>query len=186
MRCFVAIELTSEVRSRLAELPAGLHQLSQAVRWTRPEQIHLTVKFLGEVPDADAARVCELARTIAARYQPFELNIAGAGLFPPRGLARIVWVGVADPPESLLHCVNDCEAEYGALGFPRENRPYSPHLTVGRVKDMGASPRIREAVRQIEEFSAGRCTATELVVFQSELRPSGPIYTPLAHAPFGG
>jgi len=184
MRCFVAIELPENVRNRLLDLQGKMQSLGRAVRWTRPEQLHLTVKFLGEVPDARVPEVCEAAREIAGKYSPFDLELAGTGCFPPRGQVRIIWAGVAQPPTALLDCQRDCEQAFSAMGFERENRAYSPHLTVGRVNDFAASNRIREALRQYETFSAGRFTAKELTVFQSDLRPTGAVYTPLAQAPF--
>jgi RNA 2',3'-cyclic 3'-phosphodiesterase len=183
MRCFVAIELPETVRDRLADLQDQMADLGRAVRWTRPESIHLTIKFLGEVPDARVSEVCEVARRIAEKYPVFDLEIAGAGCFPPRGLARIVWVGVAQPPPALFDCQRECEEAFAAMGFERENRAYSPHLTIGRANDAGLSNRIRETLGQFATFSAGGFTAGELTVFQSELQRSGAVYTPLARAP---
>lgn len=185
MRCFVAIELPDDVRECLAGLQGQMAGLGRGVRWTRPESIHLTVKFLGEVPDAQVAEVCEAARRIAAKYPAFDLAVAGAGCFPPRGPARVIWAGVSQLPQPLIDCQRECEDTYAGMGFEKENRAYKPHLTVGRVNDPGLSIRIRETLRQFESFSGGSFTASELVVFQSELQRGGAVYTPLARAPFG-
>lgn len=185
MRCFIAIELPEEVRNRLVDLQGQMRSLGRAVRWTRFEQLHLTLKFLGEVSEVRVAEVCNVAQRIADRYPPFELEIRGTGCFPPRGGVRIVWADVANPPPALLACQKDCEDTYSTMNFERENRAYTPHLTIGRVNEMGASDRIREIVRQHESFLAGRFTAAEMTVFQSELSRGGSVYTPLAHARFG-
>lgn len=184
MRCFIAIELPEGIRDRLADLQTQLANLGRAVRWTKPGSIHLTLKFLGEVPDQQIADVCTTAKRIAVAIPEFDLEITGVGCFPPRGPVRIVWAGIPQSPAPLLACQKECEAGFGSLGFAPENRPYSPHLTIGRVNDPLAGPRIREALRQFTDFTAGSFTAEELIVFQSDLRPSGPIYTPLARAPF--
>jgi RNA 2',3'-cyclic 3'-phosphodiesterase len=184
MRCFVAVELPAHVRHRLADLQSRMADLGRAVRWTRPESIHLTLKFLGEVPDAQVSRICTTAREIAAKYPVCDLELAGTGCFPPRGPVRVVWIGISQPPPPLLECQRDCESAYATLGFEPENRPYSPHLTIGRVNDPAAANRIRSGLQQFESFSAGRFTADGLTVFQSQLRPAGSIYTPLARAPF--
>lgn len=184
MRCFIAIELPDSVHDHLAVLQSRMAHLGRAVRWTRPQSIHLTLKFLGEVPDPQIPEICAAARRVADEFPVFDLEVAGVGCFPPRGPVRIVWAGVHQPPPPLLECQKKCEAACADLGFAPENRPYSPHLTIGRVNDSAAGPRIREALRQLETFSAGRFTADELTVFQSDLRPTGPIYTPLARAPF--
>jgi 2'-5' RNA ligase len=184
MRCFIAIELPDEVRDRLADLQEQMAGLGRAVRWSKVESVHLTVKFLGEVPDQRVAEVCETARRIAEKHPVFDLEVAGAGCFPPRGLARIIWAGIPQLPQPLVDCQRECEEQFAAMGFEKENRPYKPHLTVGRVNDPGASNRVRQLLRQFESFTAGAFTADELTVFQSELRRGGSVYTPLARAPF--
>ncbi|HOB76446.1 MAG TPA: RNA 2',3'-cyclic phosphodiesterase [Phycisphaerae bacterium] len=186
MRCFVAIELPDDVRACLADLQRQMAGLGRGVRWTRPESIHLTVKFLGEVPDAQVAEVCEAARRIARKYPVFDLAVAGTGCFPPRGPARVIWAGIPQLPQPLIDCQRECEDVYAGMGFEKENRAYRPHLTVGRVNDPGLSNRIRETLRQFEHFSGGDFAAGELVVFQSELRRGGSLYTPLARAPLNG
>lgn len=183
MRCFLAIELPQAVHDRLAELQKRLAVLDRLVRWTRVEQIHLTLKFLGDVPDRQAAAVCVAARKVAERFEPFDLDIRGTGCFPLGGPARIVWAGLADPPASLLECQEACEETYAALGFKPEKRMFKPHLTIGRVRDGADSRQVRAAVQAQADFAAGRCRVTELVMFQSVLRPSGPIYTAIARAP---
>lgn len=186
MRCFLAIELPEEIQDQLARLQERLGAQVRGVRWTRTDHIHLTVKFLGEVPDRDIPSICELASTIAARYEPFELEIGQTGCFPPRGPARIVWAGIPDPPQSLNDCQRDCENGYAELGFKAEHRRYHPHLTIGRVKDPRANQDIRLAIENEGQFEAGRFQAEELVVFQSVLERSGPIYTVISRAPFTG
>lgn len=186
MRCFLAIELPVEIRDQLAALQERLGDQARGVRWTRVDQIHLTVKFLGEVPDRDIANICETASSIADRFEPFELEVAQAGCFPPRGPARIVWAGMPNPPTALIDCQRACEDEYAKLGFKAENRPFHPHLTIGRVKDPRASRDIRPAVENEQQFQAGLFLAEELVVFQSVLARSGPTYTVISRASFAG
>ena len=186
MRCFLAIELPQEVRDGLARLQERLSSVGRAVRWTRTDQIHLTLKFLGEVPDDNVPAVCEAAGAVAKRFAPFEFEVGGSGCFPPGGAARIVWAGIPDPPQTLIDCQRACEQAYGELGFKQENRQYHPHLTIGRVRDPGASRQIRAAVESEGEFSAGSLAADELVLFQSILRPSGPTHLIISRAPLSG
>ena len=186
MRCFVAIELPKEVRDGLAGLQERLHSLGRAVRWTRVEQIHLTLKFLGEVPDEKVPAVCDAATAVAARYGPLDLEVAGTGCFPPSGPARIVWAGIANPPPALIDCQQACEQAYAELGFKPEKRKYHPHLTVGRVRDTRDTRDIRAAVEGEAAFSAGGFVAQELVLFQSILRPTGATYIVIARAPLSG
>ena len=186
MRCFVAIELPQEVRDGLAGLQERLSSVGRAVRWTRTDQIHLTLKFLGELPDDKVPALCEAAGGVARRFAPFEFEVGGTGCFPPGGAARIVWAGVLDPPQALIDCQEACEQAYGALGFKRENRRFHPHLTVGRVRDPRASREIRAAVESEGQFSAGGFVADELVLFQSILSPTGPTYVVISRAPLSG
>jgi len=186
MRCFLAIALPEDIQRQLTHLQERLGSQVRGVRWTRTDHIHLTIKFLGEVPDRDIPSVCELASTITARYKPFKLEVGRTGCFPPRGPARIVWVGIPDPPRALIDCQRDCETRYAELGFKAENRPYHAHLTIGRVKDMRADREIRLAVENEQRFDAGRFLAEELILFQSVLERSGPIYTVVARAPLTG
>lgn len=186
MRCFLAIELPKQIRSRLATLQDRLRLQTRGVRWTPTEQIHLTLKFLGEVPDGEVAAVCQRAAAVAARFQPLDLEVRGAGCFPPGGAVRIVWAGLADPSKALPDCQQACEDACAELGFKPENRAFQPHLTIGRVRNATDSRRIREVVAGEASFAAGRFTAAELVCFQSVLRPTGPTYTILSQAPFGG
>jgi RNA 2',3'-cyclic 3'-phosphodiesterase len=184
MRCFVAIELPTGIRDRLGDLQGRMQSLGRGIRWARPESIHLTLKFLGEVPDGQVAEVCTIARRVAERCPASELEVAGVGCFPPRGAARVVWVGVLQPPPALLECQRECEAAYAEIGFAPEGRAFSPHLTLGRVNDPAAGYRIRGELGEFESYAAGRFVADELTVFQSELRPSGSVYTPVARGPF--
>ncbi len=185
MRCFVAIELPEAVRGALQDLQQRLASLDRAVRWTAPEHIHLTVKFLGEVRDAELARVCQAVSSAVARTRVMELQFQGTGCFPPRGSERIVWAGLPSPPEELLECQRAVEAAVAPLGFPPENRAYSPHLTIGRVRQADRRLNIRGVVREQDAFVAPAFVVRELVVFQSLLGPGGARYVPLARVGLG-
>lgn len=183
MRCFLAIELPPDIHERLGQLQGRLRSRIRGVGWTRIEQMHLTIKFLGEVPDAHVPQVIESASVAVRRYGPFDLAVAGAGCFPPHGPARVLWVGVPSPPKELLACQKDIEQVMADCGVPPENRPYHPHLTLGRVKDFHAGREARAAIEEMTDFDAGGFTATEMVMFQSVLQRSGPIHTVIGRMP---
>lgn len=186
MRCFIALELPDHVRNRLIALQESLGAIRDAVRWTRLEQIHLTLKFLGEVPDADVAGLCTAIQVAASRGAPFDLQIGGTGCFPPHGPERIVWAGVPNPPAELFAIQKACEDACAPFGYPPEARAYSPHLTIGRTRDRARRPgRIRAAVTHQASWRAGSFTVQELIVFQSVLGPGGSRYIPLSHARLG-
>jgi len=185
MRCFLAIELPPAVADRLAALQKRLGSLDRDVRWTQVEQIHLTIKFLGEVSDADVPRICQIAADVARQHPPFELEVRGTGCFPPRGPARIVWAGLAEVPPVLVEYHKAIESAYAEMSIKPEDRPFHPHLTVGRVRDQRGANQVRRGVDQESSFQGGRFAVNELVVFQSILAPSGPTYIPLARTPLG-
>jgi len=185
MRCFLAIELPDEVRRQLAALQDRLRLRLRGIRWTRTDQIHLTLKFLGEVGDAQLPDVRRLAGRIAANYPPMNLHLQTTGCFPPAGSAHIVWVGMPAPPPHLLDCQRACENGYADLGFPPENRPYHPHLTIGRVNDPRVSRELRAVLQDEQALPADPFATQELVLFQSILASTGPTYHVLARASFG-
>lgn len=184
MRCFLAIELPTDVRKQLSLLQEQLAELDHTVRWTRPELIHATVKFLGEVPDAQVPEVCRVAVEIAGPLACPRIVVRGTGCFPPSGPARIVWAGIEGPPPELVACHAACEKAFAELGYPPEERAFRPHLTLGRSRDPRGARQAREAVRKMSNFACEPFIAGQLVVFQSVLDKSGPTYTPLVAAPF--
>ncbi len=186
MRCFVAIELPEKIRQRLGELQKRLGELDRFVRWVRPEQIHLTVKFLGEVPDRQVSAVCAAAVTAAGAAEPFEIEVSGTGCFPDRGAVRVLWAGIPKLPPTLLAVQQAMEQRYADLGFPKENRAFRPHLTLGRTREGASASMVRAAVEREAGFMVGRFHVEALTVFQSILKPTGPTYISLTHARFGG
>lgn len=184
MRLFVAIELCKSVRAALAEAQAALRPQCDCVRWVLPELLHLTVKFLGEVPDRDVAKVAEAVARAAADATPFDMEIAGCGCFPPRGPVRIVWAGVREESGALLQCVEGVEDELEPLGFARERRRFSSHITIGRVREDRSAGRVRS---EVEAYSLRLMEQPVLAVtlMSSVLSPKGPTYTPVSTTKLG-
>jgi RNA 2',3'-cyclic 3'-phosphodiesterase len=152
------------------------------IRWVASHQHHFTLKFLGGI-EAELLAAARAALEGAARdLAPFDLELAGLGAFPSQGPPRIVWVGCGAGRESLVAGAAAIEESFAAAGFPREPRPFSPHLTIGRVKDPRSIPSrpFREALAREEAARFGTVEARELVLFRSDLSPAGPAYTPLA------
>jgi len=186
MRTFVAVELDESIRRGLAELQNRLRQFDRAVRWVRPESIHLTLKFLGEVPDQQIAAVCAAVDETAAASSGFEISVAGAGCFPPRGPARVVWAGLTEPTGRLAACQQACEQAMGRLGFAPEARAFHPHLTLGRVKQASSGRDLRPAIEGLADFDGGSQQVGELVLFESRLRREGALYVALHRARLTG
>lgn len=182
MRCFLAIELPEPVRRRLADLQDQLRHIDRLVRWTRPAQIHLTLKFFGEVPDAGIDELCRIARDTARELVPFDLHIRGVGCFPPQGPPRVIWAGIEPAPPALLDAQRAFEEAYASRGYPPEGRPYRPHLTLARTRERAAARLIRSSLESVASFSAGSVRVHELVLFQSMPGRGGTEHIPLARA----
>ncbi len=184
VRTFIAVELEQPQRAALGKVQETLkrERAGRYVRWVAPEGIHLTLKFLGGV---DASRMAELqaALTDACRgIPPFELKISGIGAFPNTRRPRVVWVGLEGDTAIAAQLAGRIEAECSKLAFPREERPFSPHLTIGRIKrDVSASDQqfVGEMVAQAQVGELGEIKARQVSIMKSDLRPTGSIYTRL-------
>ncbi len=188
VRTFVAVEISHEVRSRAARLIAQLEPLADKVRWVRPEHLHLTLKFLGDVDLREVPQVCDTIAAAIADLPPFLLRIAGAGAFPTLAKPRTVWLG-ADEGVSEMQGLHDrIDAALSELGFRQEHRRFRPHLTIGRVRGEGGAgiSALAEALAQQQDFVAGMVDVGEVVTFSSELDRSGPTYEALATAELTG
>ena len=185
MRLFVAIELSRDVKRRLANVQAGLGEFSRDVRWAKPEQMHLTLKFLGEVPDDRATEICEAAATVAAQSPPFEMQLSAAGCFPPRGRVRIVHLFLAEESGALLCCRDRCESAFENLGFEPEQRDFTPHLTVGRVREDRTDGRLRQAVEKLSVPPVAQ-PVDAICVIQSVLSSDGAQYANVSRHTLSG
>jgi RNA 2',3'-cyclic 3'-phosphodiesterase len=189
VRAFIAIELPDEVRRGLAGLRKEMQRDEHRfVKWVDPEAIHLTLKFLGDVP---SGRVTEIARTIevaAKAVTPFELEVSGLGVFPNSKQVRVLWVGIGGDVDRLKELQRGIDTELAALSFAREDRPFVPHLTLARVRQ-GASPSERRSLGELAKtavFDDRYEAKVETVsLMRSELTPAGAIYSRLAEVVLG-
>jgi 2'-5' RNA ligase len=177
MRAFVAIELESSIKDGISAVLAGLRRLDCAVRWVRPEGIHLTLKFLGEISPDRALRVRSEMDRVAARHSGMSLEVAGTGTFPPKSRSpRVIWIGVTQN-SALARLQADLDKRLEKLGFEREKRRFHPHLTVGRIKAPRGLEPLMEALSRHAETSFGRMTVSHLTLFESTLKPTGAEYS---------
>jgi 2'-5' RNA ligase len=188
VRLFVGVELDQAQRRACATAIGDLQrQLSKVrnfiVRWIPEENLHLTLWFLGEIKDEAAASLMDTLRT-SWTIEPFNLAIGGSGAFPPSGPPRILWFGVTQGAASLEGTYRDLAARFAPLGYEPERRPYHPHVTIGRIKeiDRTGSRKLREVLRD-HDFTAGCQPVTALTLFQSRLSPHGARYEPLLRVP---
>ncbi len=186
LRLFFAIELSAEARGHVAEHIARLqeNESGRGARWNRVENLHITLKFLGEAPAARVENIACGARKVAREFAPFELSVSGAGSFPPRGAARVLWLGIEDENGRLAALQRRLEDELVGEGFAREGREFNPHLTIARTNRMSAGDSRRLAQLHAEKDFAASFEAHEFVIMRSELGANGSRYTPLHHFAF--
>jgi 2'-5' RNA ligase len=188
MRCFVAIELPDEVRAAVVGAQQALRAAAPRtdVRWAAPNQLHLTLKFLGAVADDRVPAVSAALDGVARDTAPVPLSAAGLGAFPNPRRARVLWSGIGTGTEALAALAAAIDRALAALGFPAETRPFSAHLTLGRVRTPRGAERLADAVAGAGASSYGSWTATELVLYESRLRPTGAVHTPVSRHPLRG
>ena len=188
MRTFVAIEIPDTLTRELAALINALQSKidRRAVRWVRPEAVHLTLKFLGEVAQESVPGICSAMTQVAAQSASFAFDVKGLGCFPGVRRPRVIWLGVHESSGKLLRLQRELERQLGMLGFEAERRRYHPHLTMGRVKrDSGRSAmdQLSEVLTQENIGSLGTVEVKGASLMRSELRPAGAVYTRLHFAP---
>jgi 2'-5' RNA ligase len=191
MRLFIGIELPEDVARAAADAAGRLRDSIEraadraVLRWVPRENLHLTLWFIGEVTDAAAA---DIQRTIAAPFteRAFALQIGGGGVFPPSGPPRAIWLGLQSGTASLVALHRELAVRLAPLGFVPEKRPYSPHLTIARVKDLRGRDGV--AVRGVLAAAPGEiasCTVSHLTLLRSHTSPKGSRYEALLRVPLG-
>lgn len=179
MRAFIAIDFDESIRRKLAGLQDTLRRRAGRLSWVAPDNLHLTIKFLGEIDACRVETISAALDQIAARIEPFEIMLRGVGVFPPRGLAHVLWAGVQpivagahDPLKALHRASEDGLAD---LGIAREDRPFSPHLTLARNKS-SVDRDLRRSLEHGAEFAAGPQRINAVTFYESQLGASGPTY----------
>jgi 2'-5' RNA ligase len=184
IRAFVAIELPEAVRAGLGRIQGQLKPGHEGVvRWVDPKGIHLTLKFLGNIAEAKVPAVVEAVRGAAAGVGHFRLGVGGVGAFPNLQTPRVVWVGLGGDLENLTALQKATDRALAALGFPPEGRPFTPHLTLGRVREMASRAERRalgEAVGRLKAEASVPMEVSSVSLMRSQLTPAGAIYTCLA------
>lgn len=185
IRAFIAVDLSEAVRSTIAKLIRSLRSKIDGTKWVEPENLHLTLKFLGDIPINDLHRLIAAMTRAASQIEPFDLEFLGCGAFPQAEHPKTVWIGCDRGSEDLTRLAKAVEDEMFQLGFPRENRRFSPHLTIGRVKRDSkiADTSFADFFEEQKLRPFGSCGVDQLVLYSSELTRRGPIYDELAVVP---
>jgi len=180
LRAFIAISLPEPVLQGIVTAQETLKRSGLKIRWVRKEGIHLTLKFLGDIDRDSVEKISEAMERATGAFSPFTLWAEGIGVFPNLKRPRVAWVGLSGEVEVLSALQRDLESQLSGLGFPKEKRPFKGHLTLGRVKGRLEGIKLQEAVEDLGDFRKESFAAQSLVLFQSELRPDGAVYSRLA------
>lgn len=178
VRTFLAIELPRKIIEALEARQGTWKSRCPGIKWVKPCNMHITLKFLGEIPPGKVQAVIGASSACCSAHAAFSLELRGKGAFPGPARPRVLWIGVRGDLQAAGRLYSDLEARLEHLGFPREKRPFRPHVTVARVR--GDAPRglMKDFLKG--DLSLGPVPVEEVVVFQSRLSPAGPLYIPLA------
>jgi 2'-5' RNA ligase len=184
MRVFIAIDISEQIRKGLGDLQNELQSKVDVkkgdVKWVKPENIHLTLKFLGEIKDEQVVDVCNAVKDVAGRHKGFELDMQTVGSFGGRS-ARVLWVGIGRGGDSLLPLQTDIEQQLASAGWPPEARKFTGHLTLCRIRNPRAGAKLATVTEEYSDFMLGTTLADSISVYQSQLTPTGPVYTVLGN-----
>jgi 2'-5' RNA ligase len=182
-RAFIAIELSREIAEGVRRIQAGLRERTKDVRWVRPEGIHLTLKFLGDVDPDRIEGIASQAEEDVKTIGPFTVGVRGCGGFPQDRYPRVIWIGVVDPNDALKELQARVEQGMEGMGFAREERVYTPHLTIGRLRSGKGKGKVAQALEAMKACDLGTMEVREICLFRSLLKPTGAEYTNLKIIP---
>ena len=185
IRAFIAVPVPEGVRAELARAASEVMGDIPTVRGVLAGSIHATLKFLGDFDLANLGRISELLRLIAQKNQPFRLKVEGVGGFPNLDNPRVIFADLVGETDRIVRLAAEVDKAAAALKYPPEKRPYSPHLTLARVKAPKQLGLLRKRLHTLENRSFGELPVEEIVLYRSDLRPDGARYTPLAGARLG-
>ena len=197
LRAFIAVQLSDALKRQIGSVQAELNrELSGSARggkavkigWVQPEGIHLTLKFLGDIQEAQVDALREILSKAAASARPFTLEARGLGAFPNPRAPRVIWLGLHGKSEDMAELQRlQAAVEDGAaaLGFAKEARAFTPHLTLARIRDRVEAGALEPVLTAQQNRAVGKFAASSVELIKSELRPSGAVYTTLVEVPFG-
>ena len=186
IRAFVAIELSPELQAKIDDIITELQkQTGKSVRWVTPRNVHLTLKFIGNVSPANLSALTHIICAEALRHKPFVMKVESLGAFPNLIRPRIIWVGIQSP-STLSEIQRGIDRETNRLGYPGEERDFSPHLTLGRISQHAGPQEVKQIADTLHTVTVGVLGSVHvdsIRLFRSDLQPGGAIYTPLLSAP---
>jgi RNA 2',3'-cyclic 3'-phosphodiesterase len=186
IRSFFAIALPTAIKERLAGQIRILSPDTSGIKWVDPGQIHLTLKFFGSIATEIVDKIIESTKRVTSEKQRFSLTLKGLGGFPHIRRPRIIWAGLSRDLEALLKLVEELEIAYEQIGIAREDRPFHPHLTLGRNKTNQPNATLFQRLSGWVEEESEPFKVEEVLLYKSDLKPSGPVYSKICSFPLKG
>ncbi len=184
LRCFIALELPEELKKNIYVYIEKLKAAGADVKWVRTENLHLTLKFLGNTPEELLKDINERLFFLSKSYERFPLQVSGAGAFPNIKYPRVIWLGVHDS-EEIIKLQHDIDESMAGLGFERDDKQFTPHLTIGRVKFMRNKDALIKELATLKEANFGKIEVINITLMKSELKPGGAEHSKLSEIPVG-
>lgn len=182
MRAFIAIEISEDIREALGQVQSRLKYAGADVKWVEPNNIHLTLKFLGEITDEKAEKVKSILDAIGSQIRPFEISLKDVGAFPKIEYPRVIWAGLDKGAGEAKALAARIDEELAKIGFQPETRPFASHFTIGRVRSAKNKDALKEKMTGLELPTGNSQAIKSVALFQSTLTPRGSIYTKLHEA----
>lgn len=186
MRTFIAATLPAHIIDHVAAVQNSLRSAGVRAKWARASNMHLTLKFLGDIDETEVASAGRAMSESARGSSPITLLASGIGVFPSLRRPRVIWAGLGGETEKLTRLQAAMEDALDAAGFPRENRAYSAHLTVGRIRERIDLKKLPDMIERFEKFESEPFAVDRVTLFKSDLKPDGPVHTKLATHTFEG
>lgn len=176
MRTFISVELPDEIREKIVAIIDTLKEVGSGVKWVEKKNLHITLKFLGWVPDEKIDNLKELVRQAAEGHKIFNAKFEELGTFPPGKRPRVIWVGTSTGAEELKNLAISIEKTLSKAGYRSEEREFAPHITIGRVKEKKKLDDLAKAIDSKKNSKFGETVVGEVCIMKSTLTPKGPIY----------
>jgi len=176
MRSFIAIELTEEIKDKLSKIQDELKKSNADVKWVDPKNIHLTLKFLGDVEEKRLEDIKRILKRISEKYKEFSIELHQIGAFPKISSPRVIWIGIEKGKLELSQFFLELEDELKNIGFKKEEREFSAHITIGRVRSGLNRIKLIEEIKKISSAPKLNSSVNKITLFKSTLTPKGPIY----------